>query len=69
MARGDGGKAVFEDDKDRFDFLYRKAVPSQSSGLAHRAYPGTIHRTMINPNGAASSSGIDAPSRTQPRWG
>ena len=24
---------------------------------------------MINPNGVASSSGVDTPHRTQPRWG
>jgi hypothetical protein len=32
MARGDGGKAVFEEDKDRFDFLDRLGKVCGSHG-------------------------------------
>jgi len=48
--------------------FYRNAVPSQSPGLAHRAYPGITRPAVINPDGVVSP-GIDAPRRTQPRWG
>ena len=39
-----------------------------AQGCASR-YPGNMSQRFINPDGVVSSSGIDAPRRTQPRWG
>jgi hypothetical protein len=49
--------------------FYRNAVSFHSPGLAYSAYPGTTRHPRINPIGVVASSGIDAPPRTQPRWG
>jgi REP element-mobilizing transposase RayT len=38
MARGDGGKAVFEEDKDRFDFLDRLGRVGESHGWRVHAW-------------------------------
>ena len=38
MARGDGGKAVFEEDKDRFDFLDRLGKVCGSHGWRVHAW-------------------------------
>ena len=39
-----------------------------AQGCASR-YPGNMSQRFINPDGVASSSGINAQRRTQPRWG
>jgi len=49
--------------------IYRDAVASHSPGLPGTGYPGNMSPQFINPNGVVSSSGIDVPLRTQPRWG
>ena len=48
---------------------YRNAVPPHSPGLPGTGYHGMKRHPLINPIGVASPSEIDAPPRTQPRWG
>jgi hypothetical protein len=59
-----------------FKIFYRNAVMSHTAtrfhpvaqGCASR-YLGDTRPPIINPDGVVSSSGFNAPHRTQPRWG